>query len=617
MSKVNETPWIDSVIRESKIRKALLIHGNLSDISFDSGSNSYETVTSVISSTLKKNGFDEVVVWDRIDGMQNIGSKRKNELIDSSTKSENDEDSSDSDFDLGDEAADENNADSVPATNDPNQFFPIVLQKLRGESKTKTAFIIDWSHYLFGNVNSLIEEEREWLTILSKAVRDAKTEMSRTEIEKPSNLVILLANNLANVPPLFYQNNPSVKQVSIPNPSRTDRELFVKNNLIKFRFEKDMKPSSSEFNDFVDSLDGMTLRDIQQLIKLSRQTTPVLSYDKLINLYKYGEKISPWEKLSKDKLKETESRLQKRVLGQDEAIKKVRDVIIRAYTGLAGIEHSGKQSKPKGALFFVGPTGVGKTELAKALADFLFGDETACIRFDMSEFNHEHSDQRLIGAPPGYVGFEEGGQLTNAIREKPFSVILFDEIEKAHGRILDKFLQILEDGRLTDGKGETVYFSESVIIFTSNIGASKINVSDDIESVKKEFKKEVKEHFIKKLGRPELLNRIGDNIVSFNHIIDTEFLSKIASIKMDLLKNKIKEQHDMELYFENKGKALKAIADAVDKAQGGRGVINVIQPNIVNPLSEFIFERTEEFSPGKKIKIVQAGNTARFDFELE
>ncbi|MHB9308697.1 AAA family ATPase, partial [Fusobacterium polymorphum] len=154
-------------------------------------------------------------------------------------------------------------------------------------------------------------------------------------------------------------------------------------------------------------------------------------------------------------------------------------------------------------LFFVGPTGVGKTELAKSLASFIFGDENACIRFDMSEYNHEHSDQRLVGAPPGYVGYEAGGQLTNAVKEKPFCVLLFDEIEKAHGRILDKFLQILEDGRLTDGKGETVYFSETIIIFTSNIGAAEVDSNIEPKEVKKQFVEKVQKHFIEVLRRPE------------------------------------------------------------------------------------------------------------------
>ena len=162
----------------------------------------------------------------------------------------------------------------------------------------------------------------------------------------------------------------------------------------------------------------------------------------MIDLFKFGIRENPWKKLGEDGFTDGKARMEKRVKGQDTAIEKAMDVLTRAMTGLNGLQHSSGM-KPKGVMFFAGPTGTGKTELAKTMAECVFGDESACIRFDMSEFSQSHSDQRLLGAPPGYVGYEAGGQLTNAVRNRPFSILLFDEIEKAHPSILDKFLQIL------------------------------------------------------------------------------------------------------------------------------------------------------------------------------
>ncbi|MDE6472938.1 MAG: AAA family ATPase, partial [Ureaplasma sp.] len=179
-------------------------------------------------------------------------------------------------------------------------------------------------------------------------------------------------------------------------------------------------------------------------------------------------------------------------------------------------------------MFFAGPTGTGKTELSKSIAEFIFGDEKRIIRFDMSEFNHEHSDQRLIGAPPGYVGYDSGGELTNKVKENPFSVLLFDEIEKAHNKILDKFLQILEDGRLTSSQGEIIDFSQTFIIFTSNIGANNANINSSFDDLEKYFINEVKKYFYEELQRPEILNRISEkNIVAFNFITDFNIIKEI------------------------------------------------------------------------------------------
>jgi ATP-dependent Clp protease ATP-binding subunit ClpA len=279
--------------------------------------------------------------------------------------------------------------------------------------------------------------------------------------------------------------------------------------------------------------------------------------------------------------------------------------------GLAGLQHSARRSKPKGTLFFVGPTGVGKTELAKAIAEFLFGDEAACIRLDMSEYSHEHSDQRLIGAPPGYVGFEEGGQLTNAVRERPFCVLLFDEIEKAHPRILDKFLQILEDGRLTDGRGETAHFSETVIIFTSNIGAADMPAATDRQVVRDHFIRAVERHFVGELGRPELLNRLGENVVVFEPITNPGLRRSILQRKIVPLHSHLQERFGVNLRLDEglEGR----FVESARMDHGGRGLNNAVENLLLNPLSRFLFGRRHQLRRGRTVAVHQNGTGVEFE----
>ena len=612
MEEKKNNLWIDRFIRDSKLKGSIILSGNSSDIIMNRKSGKYEYISNYIIRILNEDSkFNNVIKWDRVDGIDYDISKISNLTFGEERANQAPSNA----YDLGDDndLVNNNNNNKYKYI---NEFFNYVLNQIKSKTNNRICFVIDYSDYIFAANASLSENERNWLSIIGKALRESMNyDMFDNDFKEQKKSIIIITNKLSAIPSSYYLNNPDVSCINIPTPSRPERENFILNNESLINLDPPLDENIR--NDFIDSLEGFKLKDIAQIMKLSMQLETKLSADKIINLYKYGEEKSPWEDLSKSKLDDIEKKLALRVKGQDEAIEKVKDVIIRAFTGFSGIQHSTKQKKPKGVLFFVGPTGVGKTELAKSLAEFLFGDETACIRFDMSEFNHEHSDQRLVGAPPGYVGYEEGGQLTNAIKEKPFSVLLFDEIEKAHGKILDKFLQILEDGRLTDGKGETVSFSESVIIFTSNIGSSEIDYTADKKQISQQFLEHVKKHFIEELKRPELLNRVGDNIVPFNFIDSTDFLNNIARSKFESITTFIKEKYKAQIKFENEDSSYLAISNAVEIKNGGRGVLNVLESKIINPLSNFVFENINSLH-GRTIKIVQLNpKKADFYFKLE
>ncbi|MGB7815834.1 MAG: AAA family ATPase, partial [Methylotenera sp.] len=277
----------------------------------------------------------------------------------------------------------------------------------------------------------------------------------------------------------------------------------------------------------------------------------------------------------REKLLTMEGKLHERVVGQDEAVRLVSDAIRRSRSGL------GDPNRPYGSFLFLGPTGVGKTELCKALAGFLFDSEDHLIRIDMSEFMEKHSVARMIGAPPGYVGYEEGGTLTEAVRRKPYSVILLDEVEKAHPDVFNVLLQVLDDGRLTDGQGRTVDFKNTVIIMTSNLGSQMIQsmADQDYQVVKLAVMGEVKTHF-----RPEFVNRI-DEVVVF-HSLDEANVKSIAKIQLQLLTNRL---HALDINVDITDAALAEIASAgFDPVYGARPLKRAIQSEIENPLAREI-----------------------------
>ena len=279
----------------------------------------------------------------------------------------------------------------------------------------------------------------------------------------------------------------------------------------------------------------------------------------------------------RDKLLQMEGRLHERVVGQDEAITAVANAIRRSRSGLSD------PNRPTGSFLFLGPTGVGKTELCKALAAFLFDSEEHLIRIDMSEFMEKHSVARLIGAPPGYVGYEEGGYLTEAVRRKPYSVVLLDEVEKAHPDVFNVLLQVLDDGRLTDGQGRTVDFKNTVIVMTSNIGSQRIQamVGQPAEDIKEAVWDELKQHF-----RPEFLNRIDETVVF--HGLDAQHIAAIAGIQLQVLEKRLAR---MDLSLRVSDAALAELAKVgFDPVFGARPLKRAIQQRIENPLAREILE---------------------------
>ncbi len=304
----------------------------------------------------------------------------------------------------------------------------------------------------------------------------------------------------------------------------------------------------------------------------------------------------------REKLLKMEDRLAKRVIGQDEAVRAVSDAVRRNRAGL------GDPNRPIGSFLFLGPTGVGKTELTKALAEFLFDSDNAMVRIDMSEFMEQHSVARLIGAPPGYVGYEEGGRLTEAVRRKPYSVILFDEIEKAHRDVFNVLLQVLDDGRLTDGQGRTVSFKNTVIVMTSNIGSAEIQLLASAKAEPWEVEAKIKD-MLKEYFRPEFLNRI-DEVILF-HSLSREQLTKIVDVQIDYLRRRLMTRQ-LKLEVSPEAKALLA-EEGYDPQFGARPLKRVIQQRIENPLASSILRG--EFTEGDVIYV--GVNKSKHDFTFE
>jgi ATP-dependent Clp protease ATP-binding subunit ClpB len=292
------------------------------------------------------------------------------------------------------------------------------------------------------------------------------------------------------------------------------------------------------------------------------------------------------------RLLKMEERLKQRVVGQDAALVAVADAIRRSRAGLS------EGTRPVGSFLFVGPTGVGKTELARALAEFLFDDEKSMIRIDMSEYQERHAVARLIGAPPGYVGYDEGGQLTEAVRRRPYSVVLLDEVEKAHAEVFHTLLQVLDDGRLTDGQGRTVDFTNTILIMTSNLGSEALlepDLSDD--AIRRRVEAALKSHF-----RPEFLNRIDETV--FFRRLDREHLRRVVDIQLTRLQRQLAERG---ILLSVSDRARDRLADdGFDPVYGARPLKRLIQTTVQNALAEQLLRG--EIATGDTVEVDLTGD---------
>jgi hypothetical protein len=598
--------WLRDLLRFLSLKSQFVLSGNIQDLQVQeiaSGTLAAVPLQTSLAMELYQRGYEHVVAFDVVRGIRVLTRNGASQAAPAVLET------------LGLAGADQ-----APSAAERAHAVLTAITAFQGPP---VCLILDFASRLTVRNDSLSQGEH---TLFSRAFVNSLTARPRPAGEQRlpfHNTVIWIVDKEGDLPDWLTLGNPSIRHIPIPKPDHSLRRAIAPSlfrSLPKCTESGDAD-TNKVLSDFIEQTEGLLLIDLNAIMQLCRnEGLTVMQVADAVRRYKVGVTEDPWQKIEKEKIRNGMAFVQSRVKGQDHAVVHMLDIVKRSVTGVGG---AGRSGRPRGVVFLAGPSGVGKTELAKTVTSLLFGDENAYIRFDMSEFSAEHSDQRLIGAPPGYVGYDVGGELTNAIREKPFSVVLFDEIEKAHPRILDKFLQVLDDGVLTSGRGDRVYFSESFIIFTSNLGIYRtdasgnrvLNVSadDNVEEVRSKVRSEIDNHFKVVLNRPEILNRIGENVIVFD-FIRPEFAAQILKHMVDAT---LRGLADRQIKVTIHDAAIKSLSDLClsDLSNGGRGIRNKLELHLVNPLARALFDYDARPGSAWLISAIQNGATTELKME--
>lgn len=587
--------WQKDLAAYRDINTVFIIEGNVHDLQpwiyEEDGACEPVSLSLYLHRYLTEEGYDPVVFYNRIDGFSNPYA---------------------SDMVFAFFRGVSSDGKSVKAIGAATEL----MRQTMSNTVRPAVIVIDLANTIAASPDNLSEEETEYFTRLMLASRMPVQALSMRDRRPLTNLLFLIVEKVNDIPAWFYLNNPYVRTLTVSRPKKEVRTAVIDARIDTLTGAEELTSADRKKarDEFVALTDGMTLVELFGIFSLCRQKKyAAFQIREAVKMFRYGETESQWDKLDLEKVKCAEEYLSSRVKGQEHAIKKAASVLSRACLGMSGIQ-GGSSSRPKGVLFLAGPTGTGKTELAKTIAEFVFGDESFVTRFDMSEYQQPHSDQKLLGAPPGYVGYSNGGQLTNAIKSKPFCVLLFDEIDKAHPSILDKFLQILEDGRITDSAGETMYFSEAFIIFTSNLGVvgqdaetgrryQTITPDMEYDTIQKKLLESIREYFKYTIQRPELLNRMGDNFIVFDFIRE-KAVEEILDLKLNAVVERLDHEKGLRIKISAPFREYLLTHAKQDLSNGGRGISNMVETYLLNPLSQVLLK--EKWVSGDTVIIEDA-----------